>query len=71
MDADELFQMHRDAVQAIIEKAEIEATGTCSAPPLDLDAIKERVRALPHDHEWREDLYRLIHEVDKLRNRKP
>ena len=63
----DLRQLSRSALEAIIDRAEIKAQGACTAPPLDLEQIKDRATALPIDHELRDDFYRLIHEVEKLR----
>lgn len=50
-----------------IAKAEVKAKGTCTPPPLNLDAIKERAENLDSCGQTKTDIYGLIVEVKRLR----
>ncbi len=52
-------------VRAIIDKAEINATGVFKMPPLDLDAIKQRADELDPKSQLKADIYMLIEEAKK------
>lgn len=52
-------------VEAILSKAEVEAKGTFTPPPLDLDAIKARADELDPKSQTKADIYLLLHHVKK------
>lgn len=58
--------MTREQVRALIEKAEIKGKGTCTPPPLDLEAIRARADELDPKSQLKADIYLLIIEVEKL-----
>lgn len=63
-----LSELTQPQVRAILEKAEIKATGSFTPPPLDLEAIRTRAEALDAKSQTKADIYLLILEVERLRH---
>ena len=63
-----LRDLARPHIQAIIEKATLEGKGTFTPPPLDLAAIKARADQLDGKSQIKADIFMLLLEIDKLTN---
>lgn len=61
-----LGELTSPQVRAVLDKAEIKATGTCSPPAIDLDAIKSRADKLDPKSQLKADVYLLLIEVERL-----
>ena len=61
-----LSELTSPQIQAILEKAEIKATGVCSHPPLDLDAIRARSEELDPKSQTKADIWLLLAEIERL-----
>ena len=60
-----LAELASPQIQAILEKAEIKAEGTCTPPPLDLAAIRARADELDPKSQLKADIYMLLIEIEK------
>ena len=65
-----LSELTSPQIQAILEKAEIKATGVCSHPPLDLAAIRERSEELDPKSQTKADIWLLLAEIERLQGAK-
>ena len=61
-----LAELSKPQIQAVLDKVVINATGTCTPPPLDLDAIRTRADELDPSSQTKADIYRLLFEVERL-----
>ncbi len=61
-----LSELTRPQVQALLDNVKIQATGTYTPPPLDLEAIKARADELDPQSQAKADMYLLILEVERL-----